>query len=200
MQKLCRVSVALGAAIGVLMLVGCTPEPEPEPEVLTASEAGGAYLDAVCPVNAAWDIADAELEQLRLALARGAVSDTKLADAKPVSDALEEVAAASKIAAGRLDPKSTTWPEDAQAAVDDVRETLQDDREQIGRVMKLPPHKLTGYSWEGAEDTARAAAQAHEALGLPEDADAACAQWAEQQSKPQVKPQSKPSERPEAAG
>lgn len=179
---MCRVSAALGIVAGLLLLAGCTPEPEPEPEVLTASEAGGAYLDAVCPVNAAWDIADAELEQLRLALARGTASETKLADAKRVSDALERVAAASSAAAKRLAPTATTWPEDAQAAVDDVRETLVTDREQVKRVVKLPPHKLTRYEWDGAEETATAAARAREALGLPEDADAACTQWADQQS------------------
>lgn len=168
--------MAAAVALGTLMLAGCSAPPEPEPEVLAASEAGGAYLDAVCPVNAAWDIADAELEQLRLALARG--DD----DAEPVADALSEVAQASKKAAARLDPKQTTWPSPARSAIADVRQTLLDDREQAETVAKLPANKIAAYTWVGGEETAAAAAAAHAALELPDGAEDACSQWADQRA------------------
>jgi hypothetical protein len=145
------------AAIGALCcaLTGCSGEaeapPEPEPEVLSASQAGGVYLDAVCPVNAAWDEADV----------------------------MGEVADARERAAERLETKQQEWPRGTETAVEAVRDTLESDRKQARKVAKLDAADAVGYAWLGAEESAAAAAGARTALGLPEDPIAACAQWEE---------------------
>ncbi|TDP94657.1 hypothetical protein EDF62_1078 [Leucobacter luti] len=171
--KSLRHAIVAGAGIAmILTLASCSAPPPPEPEVLTASQAGGAYLDAVCPVNAAWDQADAELERLRIAALRGPANESG------VTDALAKVASASSRAAAQLDPKETTWPKPARAAVADVRRTLLDDREQALKLVKFDATALVDYSWKGGDETAAAAAAARTALALPSDPDVACAQWA----------------------
>jgi hypothetical protein len=131
--------------------------------VLSATTAGGVYLDAVCPVNAAWDEVDVELDRLRIAVARG--GDEEI-DTSRFADAMERVAEASSDAGKRLDTEQQSWPAQAEPAVESVRETLQADRKQALSVAKLD-----------AEE-----AEARAALGLPEDPVAACAQWEEQQA------------------
>ncbi len=164
----------MGAA--ALILTGCSaaPAPDPEPEVLSASAAGAAYLDAVCPVNAAWDQADAALERLRVAVSLGE------RDTEALSKALDGVAEASRTAASGLDPEQFTWPRPARAAVADVRKTLIADRAQAAKVAKLDAVDALAYSWSGADESAAASAAARAALELPEDPEAACAQRAEQ--------------------
>jgi hypothetical protein len=170
------------AAIGALCsaLTGCSGEaeapPEPEPEVLSASQAGGVYLDAVCPVNAAWDEADVELDRLRIAVGRG---DEAQIDTRLFADAMGEVADASERAAERLETKQQEWPRGTETAVEAVRDTLESDRKQARKVAKLDAADAVGYAWLGAEESAAAAAGARTALGLPEDPIAACAQWEE---------------------
>ncbi len=184
MHKTLRGAALVGVGITTLMLTGCVgSEPPPEPEVLTVSQAGNAYLDAVCPVNAAWDQADAELEKLRLRLAQGAAKPDALAAA------LEEVAAESAAAAKRLDPSRTTWPGGAQDAVAEVRTTLVADRAQAQKLAALEAEEMAEYRWKGADDTAAAAESARASLDLPSDSDAACAQRAAQlaESQPQSK-------------
>ncbi len=170
------------AAIGALCcaLTGCSGEPEPPPEpeveVLSASRAGGVYLDAVCPVNAAWDAADVELDRLRVAVGRGEAAQ---ADTRLFADAMEAVAAASGRAAEGLDTEQQEWPRSTEAAVEAVRDTLEADRKQAKRVAKLDAGEAVGYAWQGAAESAQAASEARAALGLPEDPVAACAQWEE---------------------
>lgn len=168
-------SVALTGCSGQL---GQTP-PAPEPEVLSATEAGGIYLDAVCPVNVAWDEADIELDRLRLTVSRGE------ADTRRFAAAMEQVGLASKAAAKALDPDTLdgdghVWPASALDEIAEVRATLLDDEKQAADVAKLPAQEATIYSWKGADAVGAAAHAARDALGLPEDGANACAQWHEQ--------------------
>ncbi|WP_026139618.1 hypothetical protein [Leucobacter salsicius] len=176
-------TLAIVATAG-LLLAGCSgqggpPEAAPEPEVLSASEAGGIYLDAICPVNAAWDAADVELERLRLTLSRG--ED----DTRRFAAAMNEVAAASKTAAQELDPKTLdeaghAWPKTAISDIKAVQKTLTDDQKQAARVAKLTGSEVLNYAWQGSEEVGAAASAAREALALPADGQSACAQWQEQ--------------------
>ena len=175
-------AIAASATAG-LLLAGCSasapPEPAPEPEVLSASEAGGLYLDAVCPVNAVWDEVDVELDRLRLTVSRG--ED----DTRRFAAALNELAAASKTAAHNLDPKTLdkaghVWPEGALDQIAAVQQTLVADQKQAATVAKLDAHEIVNYSWKGAETVGTAASEARAALGLPEDGESACTQWQEQ--------------------
>ncbi|QIM16831.1 hypothetical protein G7067_11145 [Leucobacter insecticola] len=155
---------------------GCSQAEEPvEPEVLSASAAGGVYLDAVCAVNDAWDTADLELDRLRIGLGRGE------GDAAALQAALREVASASKSAAAELSSEDQIWPSAAQDPVDKVRKTLIADQTQAERVAKLSAAELAEYSWEGSETISKAAAEARAALDLPADGALACTQWREQQ-------------------
>lgn len=188
-----------GLAAVVLLLTGCgsgDPAPaEPEPEPLSATRAGGLYLSAVCPVNDAWDAADLELDRLRLALGRGE------ADTEALAEALRDVADASAEAADELGPKRQSWPESASSAIAAVRASLTADERQALTVSKMSASKIVAYTWQGSDDIATAAADARAALGLPADAETACAQWAEQQASAEAeKPEAeKPeSEKPEA--
>ncbi len=181
----------------MLLLTGCgSGDPDPvEPEPLSATRAGGLYLSAVCPVNDAWDAADLELDRLRLALGRGE------ADTEALAEALRDVADASAEAADELGPKRHSWPESASSAIAAVRASLTADERQALTVSKMSASKIVAYTWQGSDDIATAAADARAALGLPADAETACAQWAEQQASAEAeKPEAeKPeSEKPEA--
>ncbi|MFD5599759.1 hypothetical protein ACFWHR_06840 [Leucobacter sp. NPDC058333] len=168
-----RFSASLGIALVVLATVGCSaPEPTPKPESLTVSRAGAVYLDAVCPVNDAWDTADVELDQLRLAVSRDLSPSTK-----KFSAAMTDVAEQSAIAKKKLTSPKRTWPAVADAPVAEVADTLETDRVQAQRVAKLTAAKAIAYDWAGAEEIGTAAAAARAALQLPADADSACAQW-----------------------
>lgn len=181
----------LAAFAAAVLLVGCTAPPEPpKPEVLSASEAGGAYLTAVCTVNKAWDQADAALEQLRIAVSRDE------GDPDRVVTALQGVIRANEQAEKKLDAKRVSWPKPARSAVADVRDSLAANRKQAKRVMKLDADELAEYRWSGAEEAGAAAAAAREALGILEDPEAACAQWAEQTAKPTRAPTSTPTRTP----
>ena len=169
---------AAPAAVIVLLLPACAA-PEPAPEVLSASRAGGLYLDAVCPVNAAWDRADAELDRLRIAAARG---EPGAADAARFADAMRAVARASERAAARLAPEDRAWPEHAADEIAAVRETLRADAEQAAEVAGLPAPEAVSRPWEGGDAAGAAAAEARDALGLPADGEAACGQWAEREA------------------
>lgn len=171
-----RGSCALVIA-SVVLTAGCAQDPEPPkpPEVLTASVAGGLYLDAVCPVNDAWDQVDLELDRLRLGLSRGE------ADTKEFAVAVKKVAEASEKAAKQLAPKDRAWPEDAKSAVGEVRDTLLADQKQALKVAKLKAKEAVDYVWQGSDDIAKSAAEARVVLGLPADPELACAQWDEQQ-------------------
>lgn len=188
--------LAITAGAG-LLLVGCSPQaqdapPTPKPEVLSASEAGGIYLDAVCPVNEAWDEVDVELDRLRLTLSRGEAdterADTERTDTERFADAMLGVAAASKTAAKQLDPKAQAkaghaWPKDALDEIAEVARTLESDENQANRVAKLTAGKMTDYTWLGAAELGVAASAARESLGLPADGENACAQWRDQASR-----------------
>ncbi|WP_024356367.1 hypothetical protein [Leucobacter chironomi] len=184
MLQLPRVRRAPIGALACLLLVGglagcAAPEPPPEPEVLSATKAGGVYLDAVCPVNAAWDDADAELDRLRIAVARG--GDVQI-DTARFATAMERVAEASAEAGEQLDTEQQSWPAVAEAPVASVRKTLQADRKQAASVAKLDAAEAVAYAWQGAAESGEAAAAARAALGLPDDPEAACAQWEAQQA------------------
>lgn len=181
-----RTAAAIGAAAAVaLLLSSCVGTERPEPQVLTASEAGGQYLAAVCPVNTAWDRADVELDRLRLALSRDPKTPS---DPKPFARAIGEVATASTTAAKRLGSTEVVWPKQAAPAVDRVRESLAEDAAQAGRVAKLDAAAAVGYRWQPG-DAATADARARTALGLVGDPEAACVQWRAQQQKQQQKEQ-----------
>ena len=169
------------AGAALLLLVGCAPEPgedavPPEPEVLTASKAGGIYLDAVCPVNDAWDELDVEVDRLRIAHARG---ETEMGRFHEAALALGE---ASEGAAKLLEPKNKAWPEDAVDEVEAVRASLRTDAKRAKSVAELPIAEAAVYVWPGAAEAGAEAAAAREALGLPADPIAACLQWDEQQA------------------
>ncbi|MBK0418945.1 hypothetical protein JD276_07845 [Leucobacter sp. CSA1] len=172
-----RAAAALVAAATVaLSLAACAPDPEPEPEVLSVTEAGGVYLEAVCPVNAAWDEADVEIDRLRIGVARGEDFDTA-----PFAEAMSALADASGEAAEQLDAGDIVWPEEARDEIEEVRVTLVADRKQALAVAELPAEEAAGYMWDG--DAARdAAVAARTVLGLPEDPAAACARWAERRA------------------
>lgn len=160
------------------LTTGCAaqdPEP-PQLEQLTASAAGGVYLDAVCPVNTAWDNVDLELDRLRLGLHRGTT------DTQDFASALKKMAVASEEAAKFLAPKDYTWPKVAKAPVAEVRETLLADKQQVPKILKLSAKEAVIYEWSGRDRIAQSAADARVALGLPADPELACAQWVEQQN------------------
>ncbi|WP_244302875.1 hypothetical protein [Leucobacter coleopterorum] len=166
------------AVIAMLALTpGCAAhDPKPQkPEVLTASKAGGLYLDAVCPVNEAWDSADLELDRLRLALGRGGTNT------KEFAAAMKSVSGASATAARQLAPKDQAWPEEVKPHIADVRDTLLADQKQALKVAKLPAKEVAAYEWQGRDDIAASASEARVSLGLPADPELACRQWAEQQ-------------------
>lgn len=162
--------MASGAAVTALFtLVACAPEPEPEPELLTVSAAGARYLDAVCPVNAAWDSVDIEVDRLRVAVARPEPADTSLFAA-----AMQELGDVSGEAADRLGDPSVAWPPAAESSILLVRSSLEADVEQAAEVKALAASEVVSYVWQGSEQLAAAAASAREALGLPDDPTAAC--------------------------
>lgn len=186
------VVVALPALVFAFALTSCTGQgAEPKsaaPETLTASEAGGEYLEVVCPVNAAWDDADVELDRVRIALGRGE------SDTSALADALQHVADASEEAAERLDSERHVWPKSAQEPVKAVRATLISDQKQAAKVAKLPAEETVSYAWEGQEEAATAALEARTALELPADPASACEQWDAQKVTPSEKPTPTPSE------
>lgn len=156
-------------------LAGCAPEPAPReaPQYqLTVTDAGARYLDAVCPVNAAWDAVDVEVDRLRIALARGGE-----ADARPFADAVRALGAASGAAGESLVDPSLEWPSPARGPVAEVGASLAADAEQAQRAAGLDASAAVGYAWEDAAEAAASAKRARTALGLPDDARLACAGW-----------------------
>ena len=147
-------------------------EPEPEPETLSLTRAAEVYLEVVCPVNEAWDVADVELDRLRLAIHRGGESSTTA-----FADAMAEVADRSETAASSLTSSRRAWPDSAKDPVAAVAETLVADREQAEHVVALPAEEIVAYRWKGVDGIGTAAAEARAALDLPADADAACEAW-----------------------
>ncbi|MHA3684412.1 hypothetical protein ACXR2W_09160 [Leucobacter sp. HY1908] len=181
-------AVGVTVVAAALLLTGCSggagnagggPAAAPEPEVLSATEAGGIYLDAVCPVNAAWDDVDVELERLRLTVSRG--ED----DTRRFAAAMEKVAQQSKAAARALDPRvldkgGHAWPDSALDEIEAVQETLEADEKQATKVSKLDAAEILAYAWQGSTELGTAASEARSVLSLPADGESACAQWAEQ--------------------
>lgn len=157
----------VGLTGAALLLAGCTAA-EPEPEELTVTAAGARYLEAVCPVNEAWDAVDVEVERLRIAVARGEAGDT--GDLGKLLATLE-----AQSAAETLDDPSVAWPGGATPAVESVAKTLADDAEQAGSIAELEAQEAVDYRWDGAATIAETAAAARAALGLPEDPVVACA-------------------------
>ncbi|TQL42050.1 hypothetical protein FB468_0030 [Leucobacter komagatae] len=157
------------AVVVVVALTGCTA-PEPEPEELTVSAAGARYLDAICPVNAAWEGVDLEVDRLRLVLSRGDTGDTAA-----IGGALADLERASTAASETLSDETVAWPAKAEGGVAEVAETLAADAEQAARAAKLPAVDLVDYSWEGVKAIGSAAAATRAALGLPEGVGSACA-------------------------
>lgn len=170
--------ILAGAAALALLLAGCAPEPEarPKAEALSASKAGGVYLDAVCPVNDAWDSVDVEIDRLRVAEGRGETGTSEFADA------MRRLSEASLAAADALESDEISWPKDAASEVAAVAKTLRGDAKQAEKAAGLPIAKAVAYEWDGAEEAGADAAAARAALGLPADPASACAQWAEQQA------------------
>lgn len=173
-----RFTLALGvgtAAVLATGLSGCTSAaPEPEPETLTLSEAGTRYLDVVCPVNAAWDAVDLEIDRLQIGITRGE-DDTRL-----YAEALGKLADASSAAAKELQSADMVWPEAAAPLIDNVSASLSADAKAVPAARKLTATAIISYEWPGATESGKIAAEARAALDLPEDASAACAARAEQ--------------------
>lgn len=176
-----RTGMALACAL--LVTTGCaslTPVP-PEPEVLTASTAGATYLDAVCPVNEAWDEADVVIDSLRVVVsgdASGGEVDVDQARADYVA-ALESVGAASTEAAAALSPEDRVWPDGAAATVEKIHASLLADAEEIEGAAELSAKEAADYIWD-VGDIAVVSAEARAALDLPEDPEFACAAWQKQ--------------------
>ena len=159
---------AAAALIAAVSLAGCSA-PAPEPEELTVSAAGARYLEAVCPVNAAWDGVDVELDRVKLLVSRGEQPDTA-----GVAAALDKLGAESLAAAEILDDPAVAWPAAAADSIAGVRETLTADAEQAAAVATLGAAELAGYRWEGSGEIATSAADTRAALGLPDDTRDAC--------------------------
>ena len=157
---------------GALSVTACAPEPVPEPERLTISQAGARYLDAVCPVNSAWDAADVEIDRLRIAVARE-TSDDEI-DTRLFSEAIHKISSVSARAETQLGDPGVAWPKGADRAITDVRASLAADAAQAETAAALTATEVSRYSWEGADGLASAASDAREALGLPDDPDLAC--------------------------
>lgn len=166
------------AALALLAATGCAEEPK-EPEALSATAAGGVYLDAVCPVNEAWGRVDVAVDRLRLAVARGEDVTHGEDGTRPLSEVMEELAEESERASKALDPTERSWPGASAEPVERVRAGLEADADQAREVAGLDAEEAAAYTWDSGE-AAEAGAAAREALGLPEDADDACAQWEEQ--------------------
>lgn len=179
MRRTTRYAVAVAALTLLPMLAACAPETAPEPpEALTVSGAGAVYLASVCPTNDAWDLADVEVDRLRLAVARGQTD----ADTTAFADAMRAVARADERASARLGSKRQTWPADTEEAIEAVVASLDAERNQAKRVAKFDASEVAEYVWKGAEESSQASAAARAALQLPEDASAACRNWAEQEA------------------
>ena len=161
--------LTVGLVGAALLLAGCTAA-EPEPEELTVTAAGARYLDAVCPVNDAWDAVDVEVDRLRIAVARGEAGDVAA-----LGEPLVELETLSAKAAETLTAESVAWPGSATAAVESVAETLAADAEQAASIGELDGQEVAAYRWKGAATVGETAAAARAALGLPEDPVAACA-------------------------
>lgn len=156
-----------------MLMTACAPEPEPEPVQLSISEAGGAYLDAVCPVNDSWDELDLAVDQVRLALDAGEVSPAAEA---ALSEALDDLGSASIGAARELEDPDQVWPAGSARLVAQVAESLRVDGAEAARALKLTPEKAAKLSWPDVAESAETAAAARAALGLPADSAAACAE------------------------
>lgn len=159
----------------VATTAGCAPAEPDAPEPLSVTAAGGVYLDAVCPVNTAWDQVDLEVDRLRLGLQRGETNT------KGFVASLKKLEAASEKAAKRLAKNESSWPREAEDAIVAVKDTLLSDTTQAARVAKLSAKQAAAHTWKGSDETAQAAAEARASLGLPADPQLACAQRAEQQ-------------------
>ncbi|MBC9953057.1 hypothetical protein ICM05_00145 [Leucobacter sp. cx-42] len=171
-------ALVIGSAVALsLGLAGCTKsEPETPQVKLSVSEAAAQYLDAVCPVNSAWDAADSEIDRLRIAVARGeGVVDTRL-----YADAISQVGEVSGKAATQLTSADVVWPAAAGPLVVKVASSLKADAKTAPTAAKLEAEQAVNYEWPGATQAGTAAAAVREALGLPDDAVAACDARAEQ--------------------
>lgn len=164
---------AVLVVLAAFSLTGCAPEPEPEPVVLTVSEAGSAYLGAVCPVNDAWDELDLAVDQLRLSLDAGGSQEVAM---ERLDVALDRVGKQSLAAAKSLDDPERVWPTGAAKRVREVADTLTADHAVTVKVTKLTPEQAAAFEWPGAAESAETAAAAREALGLPADTELACAE------------------------
>jgi hypothetical protein len=159
----------------VATTAGCAQAEPDAPEPLSVTAAGGVYLDAVCPVNAAWDQVDLEVDRLRLGLQRGETST------KGFVASLKKLEAASEKAAKRLAKNENAWPLEAEDAIVAVKDTLLSDATQAARAAKLSAKQAVDHTWKGSEEIAQSAAEARASLGLPADPQLACAQRVEQQ-------------------
>lgn len=159
-------------ALTPFLLTGCAPEPEPEPVQLTITEAGGAYLDAVCPVNDSWDEVDLAVDQLRLSLDAGGDQDVAM---ERLTVALKGLGSSSVQGAKALDDGDQLWPADSARLIGEVADSLRADQKEAKRVLTLTPQKAADVTWPDTAASVAAAAAAREALGLPADSALACA-------------------------
>lgn len=167
------VAVSIVLATAVLAVSACAPEPEPEPEVLTISDAGGRYLDAVCPVNASWDAVDVEVDRLRITVARGADASAEI-DTGGFVEAITQLGLEIGAAEEALGDATVEWPKVARKPIAAVQASLADDAEQARLVADMSAADIATYSWKGADRLAASAQEARAALGLPDDPQAAC--------------------------
>lgn len=139
---------------------------------LTITQAGGAYLDAVCPVNDAWDDLDLAVDQFRLALDGGNSSGAE----DRFTEALTALGTKSRTAARTLEDSDQIWPAGAASSVEEVAESLREDFDESVRAAKLDPEDAVALTWPGATESAAAASAVREALGLPAEGREACAE------------------------
>lgn len=140
-----------------------------EPVRLSASAAGERYLEAVCPLNAAWDAVDLEVDRLRLAKEQSVDADVSF-----FRDAIGSVAKLSDTARQSLIDDGVVWPQEARDAISRVGASLEADATLARDVEKLTPEDIVTFVWPSAETVADSAAEARAALELPEDPVAAC--------------------------
>lgn len=173
-------------------LVSCAPEADPpaEPTVLTLTSAAETYLDAVCPLNSAWDRVDTRVDALRQAISAGSPESGALLHA--VRSELRHTAQVGERAAAALGAADLKWPAEAEASVGAVIDSLQRDATEIGQVLELSAERTAAYTWADPGTADALAGRVRADLGLPDDPRAACqgrADGREPGDAPQIAPE-----------
>ena len=172
-------TLTLTAAVGVVMLSGCTtaatndpaaapattqaatPTPTPTPEAMTVEAAADYYLDTVCPANAASAIWNANT-------ASGQFEAYK-ANAQPLADAYAAAAA-------RFDDPSVLWPEVIDLAdITTLSDTYYGDISVLQGLANATSEAEASFTFASRDASATASQKVRARLNLGADTTASCA-------------------------